>query len=72
MFGGFDIQKFGAPGLVGFLLGLPALAIVRPETTGGKVLLMATVISITLVTTIAARRIAALMSSRSADKPDDE
>ena len=72
MFGGFDIQKFGTPELVGFLLGLPALAVIRPATTGGKVLLMATVICLTVVVTIVARWVAALIASRSAGKRGDE
>ncbi len=71
MFWAFDILKHGVPALVGFLLGLAAVAVIEPRTTDGKVLLIGTVICITVVVYFAARKISAMLSSDSADKNDD-
>lgn len=72
MFGAFDILKHGVPGLVGFLLGLAAVAVIQPSTTDGKVLLIGTVICTTLVIYFAARKLYDMMSSGREDKPDKD
>ncbi len=72
MFWAFDILKHGVPALIGFLLGLAAVAVIEPSTTDGKVLLIGTVICITMVVYFAVLKISAMMSSGRPDKPDDD
>jgi len=71
MFWAFDILKHGIPALVGFLLGLVAVAVIEPRTTDGKVLLIGTVICFTVVVYFATRKIYAILSSGSDDKKDE-
>lgn len=43
-----NLVRHGVPAVVGFVLGLVALAVIRPETTNGKILLVLTVICIAI------------------------
>jgi hypothetical protein len=44
-----DLLKLGLPAVAGFLLGLVAVAVIRPETPDGTVLLIITVLLATVL-----------------------
>lgn len=70
MFSAGEIVKHGVPGLVGFLLGLLAIAVIEPRTTDGKVLLLGTVVVLTVVIYTLGRWLAARLFARRGSGPD--
>lgn len=71
MFSPADIVKHGAPGLVGFLLGLVAIAVIEPRTTDGKFLLLGTTVVLTVLVYMLGKRIVAFLAARRGTKAND-
>ncbi|WP_424929823.1 hypothetical protein [Amaricoccus tamworthensis] len=69
IFGTF--AKFGVPALVGFLIGLVAIAIIQPVTLNGKILLVATVICFVVVFARVLAVVLALIRPAPPQKPED-
>jgi hypothetical protein len=70
MFSPADIVKHGAPGLVGFLLGLVAIAVIEPRTTDGKVLLLGTTVVLTVLIYLLGKWIVARLTAGGGAKGD--
>ena len=71
MFWPADIIKHGLPALVGFLLGLVAVAVIGPTTNDGKLLLIGTVVCLTLIVSFVLKKLVAYFSSGK-DKSEGE
>lgn len=66
-----NLAKHGISAIVGFVLGLAAIAVIEPVTTNGKILLLLTVICICIVLGAIASIVARAFGRGAKDPGDD-